>query len=567
MKTMRRLLLFLLIACVSLGVTACDGILEETPRSDVTTQSHYTTPEGFQDAVIASYAPLRNFYGSEWGGNLTTYGTDQHRNAGHGGNHHMNQYTGGLNSEDGNVENLWNTFYQAINTCNAALNRSSSIEGIGEEMLSTRRAEVRFLRAHYYFILVQHFGPVHLTLEETQGVETTAQRNSKEEVYQAIVSDLEFAVNNLPAEQDDFGRATRWAAKHLLSKVLLTRGHKDSFGSSDDFATAATHAEEVINNSSHRLLDDLEAIFAYGNQQNDEVVFSVQFIQDPLFYNDFVGNLRHVFFRPWYEVYNDGLERIHEPGYGRPWIRFRPTAWSLRNYRPLDADARYDEWFQDVWYYNSELPDESQYADAAVGDTAIYITDEELTQAEVEEMKSKHNQGMNIISWNQEHIDDDTPWSMYTDDNINIFPHITKVDDWQRPSVNHPEGGKNFILYRLAETYLLAAEARLMNGESDLAAQHVNAVRRRAAKPGKEDEMEVSASEVDLDFILDERSRELFGEYKRWIDLKRTGKLLERVREFNRLAADNIQDYHRRRPIPATQLQRTSNDYSQNPGY
>lgn len=559
---MRRLLVLLLVTCLSFGVTACDSVMEETPRSDVTTQSHYTVPEGFEDAVVASYAPLRNYYGSEWGGNLTVYGTDQHQNAGHGGFHYMNQYDAGLNSESDNMWDLWSTFYQAINTCNAAIDRSAEIEDLDEETLSTRLGEVHFLRAHYYFILVQHFGPVHLTLEETEGVETEARRDSEEDVYEAIVEDLEFAIDNLPSTQDDFGRATEWAAKHMLSKVLLTRGYQD-FGAADDFSNAADLAIDVIENSPHDLLDDPAAIFDYDNQENEEVIFAVQFIQDPLFYNDFVGNLRHMFFRPWYEVYNDGLERTNDPGYGRPWIRFRPTAWSLDNYRPLDADSRYTEWFQDVWYYNTEdgIPE-----GAAVGDTAIWITDQELTQAEVDEIESR-NPGVNVISWNLEHRDDDVPWSMYTDDNINIFPHVTKVDDWERPDTNHPEGGKNFILYRLAETYLLAAEALLMDDRPGEAVEYVNNVRERAAYPGMEDQMEITASELDLDFILDERSRELFAEYKRWLDLKRTGKLVERVREHNPLAADNIEEHHMLRPIPANQIQRTSNEYSQNPGY
>lgn len=107
----------------------------------------------------------------------------------------------------------------------------------------------------------------------------------------------------------------------------------------------------------------------------------------------------------------------------------------------------------------------------------------------------------------------------------------------------------------------------MRDGAPGDAVEYVNAVRRRAAKPGMEDQMEITDSELDLDFILDERSRELYAEYKRWLDLKRTGKLVERVREHNRLAEDNIEEHHTRRPIPANQIQRTSNDYPQNPGY
>ncbi|HDS07939.1 MAG TPA: RagB/SusD family nutrient uptake outer membrane protein, partial [Bacteroides sp.] len=96
--------------------------------------------------------------------------------------------------------------------------------------------------------------------------------------------------------------------------------------------------------------------------------------------------------------------------------------------------------------------------------------------------------------------------------------------------------------------------------------QYINTIRERAAYPGKEAQMHVSAAEIDLDFILDEWTRECFGEQSRWLDLKRTGKLLERVRAHNP-DASNIKDFHVLRPIPVNQITRTTNDYGQNPGY
>jgi starch-binding outer membrane protein, SusD/RagB family len=130
------------------------------------------------------------------------------------------------------------------------------------------------------------------------------------------------------------------------------------------------------------------------------------------------------------------------------------------------------------------------------------------------------------------------------------------------------DGSRDFIVYQLAGTYLIAAEAMYMrDGNGDNAVEYLNILRRRAAYPGKESEMEVSANDVDIDFILDEYSRESFGEQKRWLDLKRTGKLVERVKLYNAEGEPNIQNYHSLRPIPANQLTRTTNEYGQNDGY
>jgi hypothetical protein len=179
---------------------------------------------------------------------------------------------------------------------------------------------------------------------------------------------------------------------------------------------------------------------------------------------------------------------------------------------------------------------------------------------------------VNLFTWNLDEIDED--WCLWRTDvsvnspNINIFPCPWKVEDNLRPSLNETRGSRDFLVYRLGETYLIAAEAMYgRDGDASNAVQYINTIRRRAAFPGMEAAMEVTAGEVDLDFILDEWSRECFGEQSRWLDLKRTGKLLERVRAYNPDAAPNIQDFHVLRPIPVNQITRTTNDYPQNPGY
>ena len=128
-------------------------------------------------------------------------------------------------------------------------------------------------------------------------------------------------------------------------------------------------------------------------------------------------------------------------------------------------------------------------------------------------------------------------------------------------------GSRDWVVLRLAETYLFASEAYMKAGDMDKAVEYMNVLRRASALPGKETEMEITAADLDIDFILDERGRELCGELWRWFDLGRTNKLYERITKYNNLAAGKMQEYHQLRPIPQSQIDRTSNEYPQNPGY
>ncbi|WP_143092931.1 RagB/SusD family nutrient uptake outer membrane protein, partial [Arsenicibacter rosenii] len=111
--------------------------------------------------------------------------------------------------------------------------------------------------------------------------------------------------------------------------------------------------------------------------------------------------------------------------------------------------------------------------------------------------------------------------------------------------------------------------AQLNLGRKDSAAYYVNQVRTRAAVTGRQSAMQVSAADITLDFILDERARELAGEQYRWFDLKRTNKLLERVRKYNPDAGKYVQDFHLLRPIPQSEIDAvtTKGTFTQNPGY
>ncbi|MEO6733558.1 MAG: RagB/SusD family nutrient uptake outer membrane protein, partial [Ferruginibacter sp.] len=151
------------------------------------------------------------------------------------------------------------------------------------------------------------------------------------------------------------------------------------------------------------------------------------------------------------------------------------------------------------------------------------------------------------------------------------FPMIKKFYD---PNAQIPPAGaegassKDLFLFRLAETYFIAAEAYFKMGQLDKAAQKLNAISQRAAKAGQS--LTITSADVTLDFILDEKAREMVGEYKRWLDLKRTRRLA-RVFEQNLLtkAANSgpVLDKYYLRPIPQSVIDRDTEGYPQNPGY
>ena len=213
--------LFLVVAVALFASVSCD-VLEEEIISGVTVDTHYSTPAGFEDAVNAAYEQFRDFYGDEDGCEITVFGTDEYTNGGHGGAQYINKYIAGLNGESSTFWDPWQRFYVGINTCNAVIGRAEEAD-IPDDEKKVMVAEVKFLRAHYYFLLVQFWGPVHLTLEETIGVETEATRAPESDIYDAIIADLEDAILDLPVTQSEFGRITKPAAQHGLALVYLTR--------------------------------------------------------------------------------------------------------------------------------------------------------------------------------------------------------------------------------------------------------------------------------------------------------------------------------------------------------
>ena len=199
-------LMFALV--VGLGLfTACKKQLEEYNPTGLTADAVYSTPAGFETLVNAAYAYTRFWYGKEEGYGLTEMGTDLWINGSDNRQPEILNYLN-LQSNQAFVDTLWRKTYQAINVCNAGVSRISKVAGYDETRRKTREGELRFLRAFYYWHIVEMWGGVHFTLEESKTPQTTANKTPVETFYKQILEDLNFAVNNLQID----GRisADRW---------------------------------------------------------------------------------------------------------------------------------------------------------------------------------------------------------------------------------------------------------------------------------------------------------------------------------------------------------------------
>ena len=548
----KSLKIFSLVAFMMVG-QSCEDVLKETVISNIG-NDYINTGKGFEDAVKAAYSSLRNYYGTQQGLTLTEYGTDLFATGADGGYKGFHFYDAQLQPTVDYLAIIWDETYRGINTCNAVIERAPKVTGVTDAVKKQRIAEVKFLRAHYYFLLFQQFGGVDLRLTETLTPTKVTSRASDADMYKAIITDLEAALPDLDTKirAADYGRATKAAAEHLLARVYLTKGNS-SVKATDDYAKAESYAANVIKNYGFKLLPDFASVFAQGaGEINDEVIFAVQYTSDPL--TDGLGNNLHLLFGMQYDVQAGMVRDIVN---GRPFKRLRPTKYCLETvFADRVNDSRYKKTFKDTWLSNNPgtftnvFDNSKKSVTFKTGDTTIFIPGFEMSLTE----RAKKPYQVLVPS-------------LY---NEALFPTLQKFLDPLRPDRTYEAGSRDFLCFRLADTYLMIAEAQLLQGKTKDATESVNMVRRRAAFAGKSTAMEITQAQMNMEMIFEERGRELVGEQIRWMDLKRWGNLVDRVQKNNPQAAPNVKVIHLVRPIPQTQIDRTeggSSAFPQNPGY
>lgn len=659
------------LAVIALALVAepsCQkDFLKETLKTDRSTEFAKTDQGILQLAAGAYYQAFSVPTNGEWFYCATNYGTDEFRIGGDPSNSPWNNYDQTFNSivtvVNGNTaaSNFqWDELYKTIGNANLLIENATKSTSTSAAIKSTALGEGYFIRAYSYLRLVSQYGAVPLQLEPLSTVKLEFTRTPAKDVYAQVIADLLKAKDLLPTSGAP-AKITKNAANHFLAKAYLFRASEinsawNSATLTADLAAAVTLADQVI--AGHPLAADFGALWDYrgpnsANERLPEVILSAQMTND-LNTNRGTGNTQHLYFVSRYDVQDQMARDITGD---RPFSRLATTYYTYRLYDMVN-DSRFWKSYRTKLSLNGAAP----VAPNVKGDLGIMFVINQPGDTRYPLSKIvKANSGTNLVKdvfgtgRNIPTVYVAYPNGRTTDGALNTdlttagqsFPPLSKHIDGSRTSLNEVIGHRDFILARSAETYLIAAEAKIRlakagSGSYADALPYINAVRTRAQyksgenrasywdggntlisaslqSPGvgnsffagnsyyesnnipvttaasaslaindvnalpAQDEFILSTLGVSgtydkmLGLILNERSRELAGEYIRWADLARTKTLVSRAKAFNLEAAAKVAEHHVLRPIPQSfldgiqangkALTATEKTAVQNPGY
>jgi len=549
MKSLKPLLI-IFIACI---LTSCNEemILQEIPLDFYSPENSYRTPEHFEAAITNLYALTREVYYYKSSSYVQSfqYGTDFGRDARNPGDYSFANYPARLTSSSGYAIYWWQNMYALISSANVILNRIKNADFPSEQEKNAVIAEARFFRAFAYRILSYTYGGVPIELEEVTSPKRNYTRASRAEVYQLCIDDLTFATENLPdvTNVKADGRVSKETAYHYIAELYLATQQWDK---------AISAASQVIDNPNFHLMTERFGrrtnvtprdvwwdLFQRGNQNrssgNKEGVWVAQ-----VEYNVPGGGDSYINERIWCCLYwnikdPDGVMGFIGPtsqNYGRGAGSLGPTTY----------------WATTIWLsdWNNDLRN-SEY---------------NLVRDFVYDNPKSNYYGMKVSEFPATNLDrrkdfypfqskittpGDHPDELYANKETGLLlsnARVTYCDQYYA---------------RLAETYLYRAEAYLGKNDKVKAAEDINAVRTRVnATP-------VDPADVDIDYILDERLRELAYEERRRLTLARLGMIYERTSKYNDYDdGQTIQPYNELYPIPYSEIERnTEAVLEQNPGY
>lgn len=560
---MKNLKILSLIILLSVGSACEKSFLDETPKSFLSTANAFKTSDDFNASVNNLYNLVRlEFYSrTDWQPMQYLYRTDLGIEVTVGSNPNLSAEFGPAGTL---ANNHWNQIYKIISEANTVISRipASSMSDNDKKLFE---AKGKFFRAFAYRTLAYLFGGVPLVTEEITGEKTDFTRATKKEVLTQAIADLKFAAENLPgitAVKD--GEISNLAAYHLLSEVYLADGQ---------FQPAADAASKVIDDPATDLMtnrfgarstvepgDVYWDLFQTKNQNrktsnNKEALWVVQFETDVQ-----GGGALSTQQGGSYQ-----MERVHVPLFRD--MRVNGVAlflWPVGDY----TGGRGVGFLQPTRYFADSVW-KSDY------NNDIRNANHNFVREFVSTNPASPFFGQKISTSNP------PPGAGITYPSRVFYPYQSKAttpfnhpaglyvnpgssDPVKKYEVKASAGGTyaDQYLMRLAETYLLRAEANLGLGKLADAATDINLVRARAkASP-------VVASQVNIDYILDERLRELGIEERRMLTLMRLGKLYDRVSRLNSFYAANMKPHFNLWAIPQGEIERNrTGKLDQNPGY
>ncbi|MDQ6812146.1 MAG: RagB/SusD family nutrient uptake outer membrane protein [Bacteroidota bacterium] len=644
MNSYKKLNKLIIVAAMLFTVASCKkNFLDET-LSTARTTDFYQTDAGILQLAVGTYYQTFNVPpNGEWYFSAANYGTDEFHVGGDPSNSPWNNYDQTFNpglTSNGNLVGVnvqWDALYTAIGDANLLIQNARNSTSTSAAIKSTSLGEGLFMRGYAYLRLVSQFGGVPLVTSPTTAVSLEFTRATPKDVFSQIVVDLDSAYNLLPNSGAPY-HITKDAAAHYLAKAYLSRASEinSSWNAStvnSDLASAVTLCDQVIAN--HPLAPNFSSLWNFttinsANEALREVILSAQFTND-VTTNLANGNTQHLY---WVSRYDIQDQMARDLTGDRPFSRLASTYYDYHLY-DLVNDSRFWKSFRTKSALNGKTP----VAPNVQGDLGIMFVIDQPGDTRFPLSKiCKGTSGTNLVTdVNGTGRNIPTVYVAYpngrtTDGALNTdlttayqaFPSLSKYMDGSRNSLNDVVGHRDFILARSAETYLMAAEAKIRlakagQGSYNDALPYINAIRTRAQYvngesrsayndggntlqsqslqpagignsfyPGNsyyesnnipvttassaslaitdvgslpaQDEYIISTLGLSgsydrmLCLVLDERSRELMGEYHRWEDLSRTMTLVSRAKTFNPEAAPNVQDKNNLRPIPQSFL-------------
>lgn len=629
-------------AALALFLTAsCSDILDEQPRSSYD-PTFFKTEKGVEGGVTSMYAHLRYIYGQAYYYNSCLTGTDE---ATWGWSADGNfkdadlSGVGNLTATTCRSDALWGTAFSNINTANGVIENGAEV-GVNESLVS----EARFFRAFDYFLLVQTFGGVPLDLGSGElkfniTPSRTSVRNTVPEVYtKAIFPDLLTAIENLPANPRVTGGVTKTVARLYLAKAYLTyawwlknpnniptypecqrtdpNGHDAAWYFQQAYDVAVTAIE---NPGPFGLQESFWMVNAGPNDRNMEILLYADHTQEDEYYNggslsyggggapdNFAGWMMNWNYTDARSADNQAvINRIAEQCYGRPWTRMAPPLGVFtKTFADKVNDSRYDGTFTTV--YRGNWSTAGQNWESVTNANGMKVKEREpifsfvfqdMDKIDYAGEGSKSNLGAGTLPGRADWVLGLDAVGRY------VYPGLWKLGPYRTDNgsgAGQPNAGSTrpYNIAKFSELYLVAAEAAV-EGAATQAGKSVrdlvNVLRARAGRwtysnaEYKEVDRDFSAemtaatpATIDINYILDERSREFYGEGYRWFDLVRTQKWNEYADSYvicggkgdhnPQTYSRTIEAFHYLRPIPQGQLDgmemtEEGKDAYQNPGY